>query len=573
VSFLADGRLDSSFGTGGVVTVPSSEFGVVGLVDGRVIVASPNTGIRRLEADGSIDPGYGSHGVADTSALITIKGIALAADGRLLVDGALPGGGVAVMRLLADGRVDQTFGREGTVALQADQRDPVYLAVEADGRILVSHAPYQERLLPDGTRDPGFGNGGKLNLGNVQFAPQPDGRILVFLSGGWVVRLLADGSLDASFGSGGFVSAATGYSRAFAAAADRSVFVVGSAWYLGGGALLDHYLPDGTPDLRFGDFATGRKELYSASLHHGYRLLSRGALTSGPITISPDRQRIAYLSDRTGSEQLYIAGADGSHEQRITGSNPGDPSVIWSSGLAYLQPRIGWSPQGNRIAFTAAGSPCLTGTSCDPAGTWIVNADGSDPHQVSNGTAFLSWSPDGRQVLLLDVAAERVLVAGVEGGPTHVLSDVNSADAIWSPDGNEIALTLINDTGPRSIELVDPKERVIAKLGHATGLAWAPDGHKLAIRTAGNATGQNISLIRADGRLLTVFKGVGGYNPQWTPVGHIVYEDRTGVHIATANGRPLYTTRHVDLSWDTLLWTSPSTFIVASQSPPPGPHG
>ncbi len=564
-SFGADGQLDPSFGDAGVVAFPYPEslVGVVRLADGRTIVASQNTAIRRLEADGSIDRGYGSQGVVDTSKLFGIKAIALAPDGSLLVAGQPPGGGVVLIRLLADGRIDRAFGRDGMVALAADDWDTVTLAARADGRILVGLAPYLERLLPDGSPDPGFGSGGRLNLGRrdsrvspASFAPLPNERTVVLLSDGTLLRLLPDGSLDPPFGSGGFVDAVTGYPRAMAAAADGSVFVAGSTSYVGGDTVLAHYQRDGTPDLRFTDFALGRSELYSASLEHGYRRLSQTALISGPLTISPDRDRIAYLSDRTGSVQLYVAAADDSREQRVTGLDPGDPGLISNDpSIVYWQPsRIGWSPQGDRIAFTAARTPCLVGeSSCDPAGTWIVNADGSDPHQLAAGATFLSWSPDGRQVLLLDLNG-RVLVARIDGGRSRFLANAN--DAAWSPRGNEIALRVPHSRG-ESIELVRPNGRLIAKLGPGAGAGWAPNGRELWVKGD-----PSISLFHSDGRLLTVLRGA--VDPQWTPDGRLAYENGSGVHIADARGHTIYKTKRVSLVPFPLTpaWTSPTTFIV-----------
>lgn len=556
-SFGADGQLDPAFGDAGVVAFPYPEFlvGVVRLADGRAIVASQNTGIRRLEADGSIDTGYGSQGIVDTSKLFGIRAIALAPDGSLLVAGQPPGGGVVLIRLLADGRIDRAFGRDGVVALAADDRYTVTLAARADGRILVGLAPYLERLLPDGSPDPGFGSGGKLNVSPASFAPLPDGKTVVLLSGGTLLRLLPDGSLDPSFGSGGFVDAVTGYPRAMAAAADGSVFVAGSTSSLGGHSVLAHYQRDGTPDLRFTDFALGRSDLYSASLQHGYRRLSQTALISGPLTISPDRHRIAYLSDRTGSEQLYTAAADGSHEQRVTGGDPGDPALISNGPIVYWQPnRIGWSPQGDRIAFTAARTPCLVGeSSCDPAGTWIVNADGSDPHQLAAGATFLSWSPDGRQVLLLDLNG-RVMAASIDGGRSRFLANAN--DAAWSPRANEIALRVPHARG-ESIELVRPNGRLIAKLGPGAGAGWAPNGRELWVKGD-----PSISLFRSDGRLLTVLRDA--IDPQWTPDGRLAYENRSGVQIADARGHTIYKTKRVSLVPFPLTpaWTSPTTFIV-----------
>src|SRR5262249_35777410 len=159
--------------------------------------------------------------------------------------------------------------------------------------------------------------------------------------GGSLLRLLPDGSLDPTFGSGGLVAASAGQPRTFTTAPDGSIVVAGSLVSTGGGAVLLRYDPDGTPDTRFADFALGRSDLYAAHPTAGYRRLTQGALITGPLALSPDRRRIAYLSDRTGDEQLYVAAVDGSHEQQL----PTGSSVLPAAGP------IAWSPRGDLIAF------------------------------------------------------------------------------------------------------------------------------------------------------------------------------------------------------------------------------
>lgn len=96
---------------------------------------------------------------------------------------------------------------------------------------------------------------------------------------------------------------------------------------------------------------------------------------------SPDGSRIAFLWAPAGIEnrQLYVSNLDGSGVQQLT-RNQGD--------VTYLA----WSPDGPRIAY----SQRKVGD-----GVYIMNADGSDPRQVAAQYSMgLSWSPDGRELLL-----------------------------------------------------------------------------------------------------------------------------------------------------------------------------
>jgi uncharacterized delta-60 repeat protein len=120
--FLADGRPDASFGVNGRVplaggAVPSQ---VAVQPDGGILVASKRSGILRYLADGSLDPTFAAHGGAGIRTSITDAAIALAPEGRILVAGWWNSGTrieTLVVRLLADGGRDSSFGADGTVAL------------------------------------------------------------------------------------------------------------------------------------------------------------------------------------------------------------------------------------------------------------------------------------------------------------------------------------------------------------------------------------------------------------------------------------------------------------------------
>lgn len=92
---------------------------------------------------------------------------------------------------------------------------------------------------------------------------------------------------------------------------------------------------------------------------------------------SPDGKRVAFLSDRSGNMEVWVADADGTKPRRWT-----------SLGLPSLgAPR--WCPQSRRIAFTAPGP--------DGSSIYILEEPSLAPQVVpgSYRCGYLTWSPDG----------------------------------------------------------------------------------------------------------------------------------------------------------------------------------
>jgi uncharacterized delta-60 repeat protein len=125
----------------------------------------------------------------------------------------------------AAGALDPNFGQRGIVTVASDSSGgsvaaPSAMLVQPDGKILVVDGSEILRFNPDGSLDPGFGNGGRVatpldadvSLG-ADAALQPDGKIVVAgrISVGvdrtdvLVMRFNPDGSPDISFGSNGQV--------------------------------------------------------------------------------------------------------------------------------------------------------------------------------------------------------------------------------------------------------------------------------------------------------------------------------------------------------------------------------
>jgi uncharacterized delta-60 repeat protein len=255
-----DGSADPGFGTGGrvAVAVPAAGGGLPAhpldafiLPDGRTVLVAAGGDeivVMRRRADGSADPSFGSGG---TVRLPTFVGgrvlpvdVVVDAHGRILFPEWRRTGTleqrhfqVGVVRLLADGRLDPSFGDGGTAwhdlggpfdgrELELDAGGGVLLLGTAEGQTGIL------RLKADGSRDASFGREGVAWLpfpGGLPFlgmAVGPDERITV-ASLGWadgtiipelmLTRFLADGRPDRHFGYAGMAQTQLRHVRPFAA--------------------------------------------------------------------------------------------------------------------------------------------------------------------------------------------------------------------------------------------------------------------------------------------------------------------------------------------------------------------
>lgn len=344
----APGDPDRTFGTRGVITTDfdggtDQARGLVVQPDGKVVAAGTGSveaakraggegglggregsqfALARYLPDGRLDPAFGNGGkvitdvgYGDAQALDLV----LQPDGKVVAAGGaiVEGfGRFALARYLPDGRLDPTFGRDGTVTTDFPGVDARAFSVvlQPDARLVAAGYTYRGRddsiqfalgrYLPDGTLDPTFGGSGMVITdfagGTDQVRAlvlQPDGKLVAAgfaLVGGnfqfALARYLPDGALDPGFGEGGKLTTDFGGrdDQAFGLAlqSDGRLLAVGGALaakritgVLGepltppgdqppGEFALARYLPDGTPDPSFdgdGQLTTGFGDSASAT--------------------------------------------------------------------------------------------------------------------------------------------------------------------------------------------------------------------------------------------------------------------------------------------------------------------
>jgi uncharacterized delta-60 repeat protein len=289
--FLPDGSLDPSFGDAGLVKTAirgghGDEARSVAIQpNGRIVVAGTDSWERfavvRYLPDGSLDPSFAGDGIVRTDFQAgddIAWDVALQLDGRIVAVGGAGYGqvGFELARYRRDGSPDRSFGTGGRVTLRYRGANARSVAIQVDGRIVVSGYNMWglavARFKSDGSLDRSFADRGVLEpptpmVGGFALAVQPNGRIVVAgdhdIFEVAVVRLLADGRYDGSFGEDGIAIADLGSGEqtfiGLALQPDGRIVAVAHVGPHEGGtpadwqAVVARFRRDGSLDATFGD--------------------------------------------------------------------------------------------------------------------------------------------------------------------------------------------------------------------------------------------------------------------------------------------------------------------------------
>jgi len=238
----------------------------------------------------------------------------------------------------------------------------------------------------------------------------------------------------------------------------------------------------------------------------------------------------------TQGPDIWTMNPDGSDVRPLTS--------FGSSGKAACC--ASWSADGKTLVFAAADS------STDPAQIWMMNADGSNRHQVLNDPEFVdndpSLSPDGTTIAFdrcpLNSSGCELFQVRVDGAGLKALipfgpnTDIFDVTPEYSPDGNTIAFSGFNRAGLIAAAFLMDADgshiRPITPPGLEAFLPdWAPDGNTIAFTTRANYPPNTFTpqvwIMNKDGSGLRQFTFPGSSNdfwPAWSPQGDAIAFER-----------------------------------------------
>jgi uncharacterized delta-60 repeat protein len=502
IRYNPDGTLDSTFGTGGIVTtdlgtsVDSAES-ITLQADGKILLGgfSGNAyALARYNTNGTLDTTFNTSGAIITppaTGNADGQSVKVQADGKILMGGSV-NGDFGLVRYNANGTQDTTFGTGGTVATDISGGSDVgeSVTIQSDGKILLSGyrnigtgetATGQDfvvvRYNTDGTLDNTFGTAGKLisdfgGFDNTEsIALQADGK---FIIGGAIdadfglARYNANGTLDPTFGNGGkfvtdFFNSSLEIGRSLAVQADGKVVMTGSS---NGDIALARYNPtniianesdfggNGKADILWRN-TDGRLAIWQMNGLTSTQSLVPNPSTAWSISDTADFNNDNFADilwrNTDGSVATWLMDGDTLTSSAIVG-NPGTAWSIVNTGdfNADAKSDILWRKDTGEVAvWQMNGNTLQASAIVDTVDkSWQV----SDVIDFdSDGKSDLLWRKDNGEVGIwkMDGSSYQYTNLGNPGtewkiADTDDLNGDNKGDIVWRKDNGDVAVWLMD---------------------------------------------------------------------------------------------------------------------------------
>jgi WD40 repeat protein len=187
---------------------------------------------------------------------------------------------------------------------------------------------------------------------------------------------------------------------------------------------------------------------------------------------------VGYVGADFSTWSIHTFDADGENLVRLT-----TEEGVWDTEPA-------WSPDGDRIAITR-----IHPKENRREELWVMNADGSDQHNIGVEGFAAKWSPDGMRLIYASKRPDKydIYTCAVDGTDERQLTDTEADESfpVYSPDGSRIAFCA--STGeyntPENIKTLE----IYTMNPDGTGLLqltdnecfdgyprWSPDGSRFA---------------------------------------------------------------------------------------------
>jgi tricorn protease len=186
-------------------------------------------------------------------------------------------------------------------------------------------------------------------------------------------------------------------------------------------------------------------EIFTAPVEEGdLKQLTDGPARDRSVSYAPDGKSIAFVSDRSGREEIYVVPTDGAGETKQL-------TNIDTLKLGYR-----WSPDSKEIAFSTSDGKLRK---LDAATNKVTELDSSKYGNISTPI----WSPDGKWIAYSKSDVTRtsdiyvIASSGAEKDAHKLTFDSNNdVNPVFSSDGRKLYFQRVEATGgntPNSVQI------------------------------------------------------------------------------------------------------------------------
>lgn len=148
---------------------------------------------------------------------------------------------------------------------------------------------------------------------------------------------------------------------------------------------------------------------------------------------NPDASKIAFVSNRNGSDDIYTMNIDGSNLARLTFGGE-------------IDTMLNWSPDGTQILFVSNRN--------GNADLFIMDANGANQRALTTSAQddiFPTWSPDGKQIAWVQMqdTDRRLWIMNSDGTQAHAITGPIRLlqNPVWLPSSLDIAFDYDSEDG------------------------------------------------------------------------------------------------------------------------------
>jgi Tol biopolymer transport system component/DNA-binding winged helix-turn-helix (wHTH) protein len=202
---------------------------------------------------------------------------------------------------------------------------------------------------------------------------------------------------------------------------------------------------------------------------------------------SPDGSHIAFRSDRSGTNEIWVCGADGSDPRRVTHFN----------GPMTGSPR--WSPDGRSIAFDSRGR--------GRADIYMMPLDSERPVRITDSDStgadnvVPSWSHDAKAIYYSSdrTGSWQIWKHSLDTGVDEQITTNGGFNAVEASDGS--ALFYVGNMAQTEIRRLAlqsaPSDVALVSIGPGLWHSWAISGNSLVYMKRGISSNASL-LVRLD---------------------------------------------------------------------------